>query len=245
MRLKLLNKFNYIEHYKTDANEFDYFEERLGATKDDERRLREYIISVIPKQSKIILDIGCGSGWVAKYFSNKNKTTISTDLAFKNVAKSKQLTNLGNHFGVVTDSFNPSFKIGNIDTIISSEVIEHVTNPKAFIKSLYQLLPNKGILVISTPYNEIIRYILCTHCNKKTPIHAHLHSFTEKYFTDVNRELINSDIKYYIFGNKLLIFLRTYVVLRFLPFKLWKMIDSFFNKIFNKPVHLLVVYTKN
>ncbi|MBK6678888.1 MAG: hypothetical protein IPG53_02180 [Ignavibacteriales bacterium] len=39
--------FNYIEHYKNDAEQFDYFETRSGATAHDERRLREYIISEI------------------------------------------------------------------------------------------------------------------------------------------------------------------------------------------------------
>ncbi len=245
MRLRLQNKFDYIEHYKTDSEEFDYFEERFGATKDDEKRLREYIISVTPKASNFILDIGCGSGWVAKYFCEKNFNTISSDLAYKNVKKSKEITNVINHSGLVTDSFNPSIKSEKIDTIISSEVIEHVTKPDEFIKSLYKLLAKKGKLIISTPYNEKLRYVLCTHCNKKTPIHAHLHSFTEKFFINLQSELPNSNIKYYIFGNKLLIFLRTYIILKYLPFKVWKLIDWIFNKIFNKPVHLIVVYSKN
>ncbi len=241
----MLDKFNYIQHYKTDAEEFDYFEERFGATKDDEKRLREYIISVTNKNSKFILDIGCGSGWVAQYFSKFNTRVISSDLSLKNVVKSKELTDKVNHFGVVTDSFNPSFKHNFIDTIISSEVIEHVINPKEFIKSLYNLLPSKGNLIISTPYNEVLRYVLCIHCNKKTPIHAHLHTFTEKFFIDLSKELPNSKLKYYVFGNKLLIFLRTYVLLKFLPFKIWKIIDKVFNLIYNKPAHLLVVYSKD
>ncbi len=241
----MLNKFDYIEHYKTDAEEFDYFEERFGATKDDEKRLREFIISVTDKNSELILDIGCGSGWVANYFTNFNVKVISSDLSIKNVVKSKKITNNGNHLGVVTDSFNPSFKTEKVDSIISSEVIEHVTNPKEFIISLYNLLPKNGNLIISTPYNEVLRYVLCTHCNKKTPIHSHLHSFTEHFFIKLCEDLPNSRIKYFIFGNKLLIFLRTYVILRFLPFKVWKLIDKFFNKIYNKPVHLLIIYSKN
>lgn len=241
----MFDKFNYIQHYKTDAEEFDYFEERFGATKDDEKRLREYIISVTNRNSKFILDVGCGSGWVAQYFSNFKTHVISSDLSLKNVIKSKELTDKVNHFGVVTDSFNPCFKPNIIDTIISSEVIEHVINPKEFIKSLYNLLPSKGNLIISTPYNEVLRYVLCIHCNKKTPIHAHLHTFTEKFFIDLSKELPNSKLKYYIFGNKLLIFLRTYILLKFLPFKIWKIIDKVFNLIYNKPAHLLVVYSKD
>lgn len=244
MRFNLSNNFDYIKHYKIDADEFDYFEERLGATKDDERRLRQYIISLVDNHCNFILDIGCGSGWVAHYFSNKNIKVISNDLSKKNVKKSLQKTNSKYHLGLVFDSFNPAIKNDSVDVMISSEVIEHVIDPFNFIKNLSNLLKPKGKLILSTPYNEIIRYVLCIHCNKKTPIHAHLHSFTEKFFVDTGNKLgLKTD--YYIFGNKLLIFLRTYTILRFLPFKVWLLVDKLFNFLYNKPVHLVVVYTKN
>ncbi len=238
------NNFDYVKHYKIDADEFDYFEERPGATKDDERRLREYIIYLVKKDCDIILDVGCGSGWVADYFANKKIKVISNDLSKTNVKKSLQKTNTNSHFGLVFDSFSPALKDETIDVVISSEVIEHVTDPFNFINSLSKLLKHKGKLIISTPYNEVIRYVLCIHCNKKTPIHAHLHSFTEKFFIDTGEKL-NLKTDYYIFGNKLLIFLRTYTILKFLPFKIWLLIDKIFNFLYNKPVHLIVVYTKN
>ena len=76
--------FNYIDHYKKDAVEFDYFEERKGATEHDERRVREYIISKIPKNVNSILDVGCGKGWVAKEFLPKGKTVVSLDISVTN-----------------------------------------------------------------------------------------------------------------------------------------------------------------
>ncbi len=74
----ILDNFNYIDHYKKDAVEFDYFEERKGATAHDERRVREYIISKIPKSVNSILDVGCGKGWVAKEFLPERKTSLFT-----------------------------------------------------------------------------------------------------------------------------------------------------------------------
>src|SRR5579863_10043527 len=59
------SEFNYLEHYKTDAEEFDYFEEQTGATAHSERRLREYIVSLIPRDSRFLLDVGSGSAWMA------------------------------------------------------------------------------------------------------------------------------------------------------------------------------------
>ena len=86
----ILDNFNYIDHYKKDAVEFDYFEERKGATAHDERRVREYIISKIPKKVNSILDVGCGNGWVAKEFLPKGKQVYSLDISVTNPAIAKK-----------------------------------------------------------------------------------------------------------------------------------------------------------
>ncbi|MFH0733645.1 MAG: class I SAM-dependent methyltransferase [bacterium] len=238
-------KFDYINHYKIDAEKFDYFEQRFGATKDDEKRLREYIISKVPKHPTSVMDVGCGSGWVAEHFLSKSVPVISSDIAFLNVKKVLKIFSNEIHSGFAGDSFNPPIKKEKLNVIISSEVIEHVVDPEKFIHSLYNLLDKNGILIISTPYKEILKYILCTHCNQKTPIHAHLHSFSEQDFVNIASKLQNVKFDYYIFGNKALIFLRMYVILKYLPFTLWKYIDYLANKILNKPAHLVLVFRKN
>ena len=56
-----------------------------------------------------------------------------------------------------------------------------------------------------------------------------------------------SDLKSFefeTFGNKALIFLRTYTILQFFPFWLWKLKDKFFNLFIKKPVHIICVYEK-
>src|SRR5437879_4121572 len=53
--------FDYRTHYERDSEQFNYFEERMGATAHSERRLREYILSLVPKSVNAILDVGCGS----------------------------------------------------------------------------------------------------------------------------------------------------------------------------------------
>lgn len=79
----VLKHFDYKTHYQTDAVEFDYFEKRIGAAEHEERRVREVIISEISANANLILDVGCGSGWVAKEFLNKNKKVISLDISKK------------------------------------------------------------------------------------------------------------------------------------------------------------------
>ncbi|NLT50772.1 MAG: class I SAM-dependent methyltransferase, partial [Ignavibacteria bacterium] len=163
--------FRYAEHYKKDAAEFDYFEERCGATEHDERRLREYIISLIPNSVDTILDVGCGSAWIAKNMLPKHKKVISLDISVTNPKKALSIYPFSNHSGLTADSFFLPFRSNSFSCIVASEIIEHVVSPADFVKELIRVLKPSGKLIISTPYKEKIQYVLCIHCNRTTPLH--------------------------------------------------------------------------
>ena len=236
--------FNYIDHYQKDAAEFDYFEERKGATAHDERRVWEYVISKVSKNTKSILDVGCGSGWVAKHFTPKSVQVNSLDISVVNTAKVLKLYSNKNHSGIVADSFRLPFTDGSFDCVIASEIIEHVVAPADFVKELFRVVKKNGKLIITTPYKEKIIYYLCIHCNEKSPANAHIHSFDENKLKSFYSGDDLAEFKYETFGNKLLIFLRTYKILQLLPFWLWRLKDKFANLIFNRPIHIICTYRK-
>lgn len=213
-----METFNYKEHYQTDAVEFDYFEERKGATEHDARRLSEYIISKIPKKVESILDVGCGNGWVAKEFIPKGKKVFSLDISLTNPGKAKKLYPGDKHFPVTADSFHLPFNIESFDCVIASEIIEHVFDPAEFINELFRVVKRGGQLIITTPYKEKLIYYLCVHCNKKTPANAHIHSFDEKKLESLYSGNDLESFRFETFGNKALLHLRTYVILQFFPF---------------------------
>ena len=239
------NKFsmNYLEHYQKDAEVFDYFEERdCSATKHDERRLREYILSLIPKDVINVLDVGSGGAWVAGKLCKEKVNVCSFDISVKNAKSALQNVKSDFHTAVAGDALNPPFADNSFDAIIASEVIEHIVEPGDFVNKLLPLLKPEGKLIISTPYKEKIHISICIHCNQPTPQNAHLHSFDEKKL-----ELFSfnkSNYSYYIFGNKALLMLRTNYILKFLPFFIWKAIDKISNIILNKPNHIISVYSK-
>jgi ubiquinone/menaquinone biosynthesis C-methylase UbiE len=128
--------------------------------------------------------------------------------------------------------------------LIASEIIEHVYDPEAFVKELTRVLKKGGQLIITTPYKEKLQYSLCIHCNKPTPLHAHIHSFDEKVLTSFFRDIEKQKLEWETFGNKILIFTRTWVILRFFPFIIWKLKDKAANFFYNIPAHIMIKLTR-
>jgi 2-polyprenyl-3-methyl-5-hydroxy-6-metoxy-1,4-benzoquinol methylase len=236
--------FNYADHYNEDANHFNYFkEEESRATKEEIRRLHQAIIKRIPKNAELILDVGCGNGWAAKYFLGKGKKVVSMDISIKNPLKVLKENPVENHAAVVADAYHLPFRKNSFDAIIASEILEHVYDPKLFLVKLIEALKPGGRLIITTPYNEKIEYFLCVHCNKPTPKNAHLHSFNDTNIINfIPQELVN--FKTDKFSNKYLVRLRLNLLMSFLPFGLWKLKDAVVNSIFKKPLRFLIELDK-
>lgn len=234
------SSFDYINHYEKDAAQFNYFnEDEPNTTKNERRRSRQAIINAVPKNTMSILDVGCGSGWLAEHFLQYGKQIVSSDISITNPAKTLLKSPHKNHAGIVCDAFNLPFKNNSFDCIVASEVIEHVFDPTLFVDSLLQKIKPGGTLILVTPYNEKIEYFLCVHCNKPTPKNAHLHSFNEVNITTLFKSAsvtINTDT----FCNKYFLKLRLYNLLSFLPFRFWKLIDWLANKIVKKPTTFLI-----
>lgn len=170
---------------------------------------------------------------------------VSLDISLINLQKAREKVPVNSHFCVSSDAFALPFSNGSFDLVIASEVIEHTLDPAGFVAELLRVVKKGGELLITTPYKEKLQYSLCIHCNKPTPLHAHIHSFDEKiltsYFSKLKSEGVKFDsLEWATFGNKLLIFLRTYVILQIYPFWLWKFKDRAMNFLFNKPAHIIV-----
>jgi 2-polyprenyl-3-methyl-5-hydroxy-6-metoxy-1,4-benzoquinol methylase len=241
---KFDTNFQYIDHYNKDAENFDYSEQNMpGVTKDEFRRLHESILKEISDEMSVILDIGCGNGWVSKDLIPLGKKVISMDISSINPINAVKQVQHKNHAGLIADAYNLPIKENSVDCIIASEILEHVPDPKTFINNSITLLKNSGKLIITTPYNEKIEYNLCVHCNKPTPRFAHLHSFNEH---NIVRFIPKTGItlKCKKFSNGYLSKIRSNIILKFLPFSLWMVIDNLFNKVFYKPTRLQIVIQK-
>lgn len=241
---KTNSQFDYLNHYKIDAQEFDYFlQYDSPITNDEINRLHQKIVSRIPKSANLFLDVGCGNGWLSKQIVDKERKVISMDISLINPRKALKNFKHQNHFGLVADVFNLPIQDNSMDCIVASEIIEHVPNPKLFIDKLLKALKKGGKIIITTPYNEKIEYHLCVHCNKPTPVNAHLHSFNEKNIKQLIPENI-SKWEYSTFANKYVAKLRLYLLIKNWPFKIWERIDAMLNKIIKSPTRLMIEIEK-
>ena len=233
--------FNYREHYQADAELFDYSEnDESAASKHEIRRLHESVGKEIKKREALVLDVGCGNGWQAAALVPKGHRVVSMDISTRNPVSSLQRTQSVNHAAVTADVYNMPFREGTFDYVIATEVMEHVADPALFVSALLKVLKKDGTIIITTPYNEKIEYCLCVHCNRMTPMHAHLHSFNEK---NLSQLMPGSGVKYSTqrFSSKYLARLRTHVVLRYFGFGVWRFFDRLFLFLSGNPMRFKII----
>jgi 2-polyprenyl-6-hydroxyphenyl methylase/3-demethylubiquinone-9 3-methyltransferase len=103
-----------------------------------------------PLAGKKALDVGCGAGLLAEPLARLGAEMTALDAAPETIAAARhhaagQGLAIDYHVGGV-EAFEGSF-----DLVTSMEVIEHVTDPRAFVAGLAKLLAAEGLLVLSTP----------------------------------------------------------------------------------------------
>lgn len=113
-----------------------------------------------PKINKNILDVGCGNGSLVKYFVENGYNAFGTDASESGIKLASQFS--ADRFAVQdlsTDDLPSKFEHLTFDTITSTEVIEHLYDPKAFIKFCKKILLKNGggEIILTTPYHGYIK----------------------------------------------------------------------------------------
>lgn len=228
---------NYREHYRQDALQFDYWgKDQFSAT---EKRRNQIVFNLCKiKDGDRVLDIGSGRGWFSLYAAEQGAEVTALDLSEDNLAKIKAI-NPAVHT-VYGDACDVPLTAEKFDLIVALEVLEHIVDPKAAVTNWKKLLKPDGRVILTVPYKETIRFTLCIHCNQKTPVNAHLHSFDRNSLI----KLLNHHglwVKQtHLFSHKMLSHLRINNLLRWLPYKVWKALDRCFG-IFGKNYSYLAV----
>lgn len=103
------------------------------------------------KNSKIA-DIGCGSGSIIHYLRDELefKNVVGYDLNENNAKFAKEYRKINLRMKDVFD-LEEEYKF---DIIITTENIEHVSDPIKYVEKISNLLTKKGFLILTTPHND-------------------------------------------------------------------------------------------
>jgi 2-polyprenyl-3-methyl-5-hydroxy-6-metoxy-1,4-benzoquinol methylase len=122
-----------------------------------------------PNTNKNILDVGCGNGSLVKYFVENGYNAYGTDASESGIKLAAEFA--ADRFALQdlsTDDLPVQFEHLNFDTITSTEVIEHLYDPRKFITFCKNILLKNGggEIILTTPYHGYIKNLLIAIAGK-------------------------------------------------------------------------------
>ncbi|MDR2407544.1 MAG: class I SAM-dependent methyltransferase [Bacteroidales bacterium] len=109
-------------------------------------------------EHRSILDIGCGNGAVANFLISKGFDVYGTDASSSGIQIANK-KNPGRFFiqDLSIDEMPSEIKNKQFDTVISTEVVEHLYDPRKYISICKSILRCGGTVIISTPYHGYLK----------------------------------------------------------------------------------------
>lgn len=122
----------------------------------------EPIIKLL-QQQHTILDLGCGNGALANELISKGFDIYGTDASQKGIYQANKI-NPGHFFvqDLSSDELTEDLSEKRIKTILSTEVIEHLYDPRRFISFAKKILLKNGggEIILSTPYHGYLKNLI-------------------------------------------------------------------------------------
>jgi len=91
-----------------------------------------------------LLDLGCGVKPFLSVYRNYSETSVGIDVAHTPHGTSK--------VDVIYDGKKIPFPDSEFDYVLCTEVMEHVPEPKDFLKEIYRVLKPGGVLIMTIPF---------------------------------------------------------------------------------------------
>ncbi|MFC7062935.1 class I SAM-dependent methyltransferase [Halobacillus seohaensis] len=111
-----------------------------------------------------VLDLACGVGYGSAHIAKKRKKHIDEMIGI-DICKDTIQYAIQNYYHPllefqVGDILHADWvtEIGQFDTILSFETIEHIPDEKIFMSHIHKLLKPGGTLILSTPFGKGISY---------------------------------------------------------------------------------------
>ncbi len=139
--------------------------------------------------SGLVLDLGCGSGRHTAYLSKNGLRTVALDISIVQLERVKQ----GER--VCGDANCLPFKTASFDSVLCSELLEHLEKPELCISEVHRILKEGGIACFTTPCLNIPMPILITLYRKLAGVRLepgeHVHVFSASDLLTMLRPLFS------------------------------------------------------
>jgi SAM-dependent methyltransferase len=113
----------------------------------------------------VVLDVGCGRGFVVKYMRDEGMDCSGVELA-----RARPVCTVRDHVRMGIDAWNlPVAERIRYDTILLLDVLEHIPDPAAFLQRLSDGFPNLSYLIFTVPARQELwsNYDECYgHCRR-------------------------------------------------------------------------------
>lgn len=108
-----------------------------------------------------LLDVGCGNGTIAAYFLGLGCTVVGIDLSEEGIAIARAAYPAARfELLAADDRVMENLREPPFDIVISTEVVEHLYDPRAYARGCYAALKAGGRFICSTPYHGYLKNLI-------------------------------------------------------------------------------------
>lgn len=144
----------------------------------------EFLSGIIVKPGMKVVDVGCGDGGYITFCSRMGADVTFVDLQeakVKAIEERLQTMGKGEFRGIVSDCNPIPIPDGHADLVISTEVLEHVRNPRDFLNEIIRVGSPDATYVLTVPdaRGENLVRTIAPPAYFEEPNHIHTYSSDE------------------------------------------------------------------
>ncbi len=176
-------------HLQTESENYKQYYEIVGEQKSiwtispksptyfQEMERYERVLKYLPGRGGTVVDLGCGDGYLSYLIAQRNYRVISVDIAATRLQKLKEKREEQSIKLLQADIKRTGLADRTVDTVVCSEVLEHIPDYEEVLQEAYRILKPGGQFIVTVPYKENLKTIICPYCHRAFHPDGHVHRF--------------------------------------------------------------------
>ena len=171
----------YKKYYETVATQKNIWDTPHNTPMYFQEMIRyEAVLKRLPRSATQVVDLGCGDGYLSYLMAKAGHVVTSVDLSANRLKKFESVAREYHIQQVQADIKNTGLPASFFDAVVCSEVLEHIEGYEDVLREAHRILKPGGTFIVTVPYNEQLKIIICPHCHKPFYRDGHVNSFNKK-----------------------------------------------------------------